>query len=73
MEGRSKTLYRKKLCFGCLGNISKERNAKISDNRKMCKICSGRQPKVLYDLKIQKQKKGSNEDTDTKENKKQKK
>ena len=73
MEGRSKTLYRKKLCFGCLGNISKERNAKINYNRKMCKICSGRQPKVSHDLKIQKQKKGSNEDTDTKENKKQKK
>ena len=41
MEDRSKTLYKKKLCYGCLGNISKEHNAKSCANRRMCKVCSG--------------------------------
>ena len=44
MEDRSKTLYKKKLCYGCLGNISKEHNAKSCANRRMCKVCSGRHP-----------------------------
>ena len=36
----------------------------------MCKVCSGRHPTVLHGLKTQKyKKKGSNEDTDTKEDK----
>ena len=66
MEDRGKTLYKKKLCYDCLGNISKERNAKSCANRRMCKVCSGRHP----DLKIQKyKKKGNNEDIDAKENK----
>ena len=70
MEDRSKTLYKKKLCYECLGNISKEHNAKSCANRRMCKVCSGRHPTVLHGLKIQKhKKKGNNEDTDTKENK----
>ena len=57
MEHRSKGLYRKTLCYGCLGNISKEHNAKSCANR-MCKICSGRHPTVLlHGLKIQKYKK----------------
>ena len=57
MEDRSKTLYKKKLCYGCLGNISKEHNAKSCANRRMCKVCSGRHPTVLHGLKIQKHKK----------------
>ena len=44
MEDRSKTLYKKKLCYGCLGNVSKEHNAKSCTNRRMCKVCSGRHP-----------------------------
>ena len=70
MEDRSKTLYKKKLCYGCLGNISKEHNAKSCANRRICKVCSGRHPTVLHGLKIQKhKKKGNNEGTDAKENK----
>ena len=66
----SKTVYKKKLCYGCLGNISKVHNAKSCDNRRMCKVCSGRHPTVLHGLKIQKyKKKGNNEDIDTKEDK----
>ena len=53
-EDRSKTLYKKKLCYGCLGNISKEHNAKSCANRRMCKVCSGRHPTVLHGLKTQK-------------------
>ena len=69
IKDRSKTLY-KKSCYGCLGNISKEPNAKSCANRRMCKVCSERHSIVLHGLKIQKYKtKGNNEDTDTKENK----
>ena len=68
MEDRSKTLYKKKLCYGCLGNISKEHNTKSCANRRMCKVCSGCHPTVLNGLKIQKHKKKENsEDTDTKD------
>ena len=36
----------------------------------MCKVCSGIHPTVMHGLKIQKhEKKGNNEDTDTKEDK----
>ena len=35
MEDRSKTLYKKKLCYGCLGNIFKEHNVKSYTNRRM--------------------------------------
>ena len=38
MENRSKKLYRKKLCYGCLGNISKEHNARSCSNRSICKV-----------------------------------
>ena len=69
IKDRSKTLY-KKSCYGCLGNISKEPNAKSCANRRMCKVCSERHSIVLHGLKIQKYKtKGNNEDTGTKENK----
>ena len=56
MEDRSKTLYKKKLCYRCLGNISKEHNVKSCANRRMCKVFSGRHPTVLHGLKIQKHK-----------------
>ena len=70
MEDRNKTLYKQKLCYGCLGNISKEHNAKSCTNRRVGKVCSRRHPTVLYGLKIQKpKKKRNNEDTDTKEDK----
>ena len=53
MEDRSKALY-KKLCYGCLRNISKEHNAKSCANRRMCRVCSARHLTVLHGLKIQK-------------------
>ena len=70
MEDRSKTLYKKKLCYGWLGNIFEEHNAKSCANRRICKISIRRHPIVLHGLKIQKhKKKGNNEDTDTKKDK----
>ena len=70
MEDRSKTLYQKKLCYGCLGNISEEHNAKSCANKRMCKVSIGRHPIVLHGLKIQKHKKKvNNEGTDTKKGK----
>ena len=54
MEGRSKTLYKKKLCYGCLGNISKEHNAKSCANRRMNNVFIGSYPTVLHGFKIQK-------------------
>ena len=69
-HGRQKQVYKKELCHGCLGNISKEHNAKSCANSRMCKVCIGRHPTVLHGLKIQKhKKKGNNEDTDTKADK----
>ena len=69
-EDKSKTLCKKKLCYGYLGNISNEHNAKSCANRRMCKLCGGRHATVLHGLKTQKyKKKGNNEDTDTKEDK----
>ena len=73
MENRSKKLYRKKLCCGCLGNISKEHNARSCSNRSICKVWSGTHPAVLHVLNIQKsKKKGNNEDNDVKEKKPEK-
>ena len=70
MEDRSKTLYKKKLCYGCLGNISKKHNAKSCANRRMYKVWNGKHPVVLHGLKIQKcKKKGNNKDPETKEDK----
>ena len=70
MEDRSKTLYKKKLCYGCLGNISKKHNAKSCANRRMYKVWNGKHPVVLHGLKIQKcKKKGNNKDPETKKDK----
>ena len=70
MEDSSNTLYKEKLYYGCQGNISKERNEKSCDNKRMCKVFSVNFLKVLHSLKIQKyKKKGNNEDTDNNERK----
>ena len=53
MEDKSKTLYREKSCYECIGNISKN-TMQFCGNRKMCKVCSGRHPTILHGFKIQK-------------------
>ena len=56
VENRSKTIYKKRLCYGCLEGISKEDNAKSCSNRRQCKVCNGRHPTILYGIKIEKNK-----------------
>ena len=62
VEDRSKTIYKKRLCYGCLEGISKEHNAKSCSNRRQCKICNGRHPTILQGIKTEKHK--SKKDTD---------
>ena len=63
VEDRSKTIYKKRLCYGCLEGISKEHNAKSCSNRRQCKICNGRRhPTILQGIKTEKHK--SKKDTD---------
>ena len=40
VEDRSKTIYKKRLCCGCLEEISKDHNAKSCSNRRQCKVCN---------------------------------
>ena len=63
VEDRSKTIYKKHLCYGCLEGISKEHNAKSCSNRRQCKVCNGRHPTILQRIKIEKHKskKGTDE------------
>ena len=40
VENRSKTIYKKRLCYDCLDGIAKEHNAKSCSNRKQYKVCN---------------------------------
>ena len=40
VEDRSKTIYKKYLCHGCLEGISEEHNTKSCSNRRQCKVCN---------------------------------
>ena len=53
VEDRSKTIYKKRLCYGCLEEISKEHNAESCSNRRQCKVCNGRHPTILHGIKIE--------------------
>ena len=63
VEDRSKTIYKKRLCYGCLQGISKEHNAKSCPNRRQYKVCNGQHPAILHGIKIEKNKlkKGTDE------------
>ena len=63
VEDRSKIIHKKRLCYGCLGGISKEHNAKSCSDRKQCKVCHDQQPTILLGTKIEikKSKRGTNE------------
>ena len=56
VEDRSKTIYKKRLCYGCLEGILKEHNAKRCSNRRQSKVCNGRHPTILHGIKIEKNK-----------------
>ena len=52
VEGRSKTIYKKRLCYDCLKGISEEHNAKSC--LRQSKVCNGRHPTILHGIKIEK-------------------
>ena len=62
VQDRSKTVFKKKLCYGCLAAISKEHNAKKCSNRRSCKVCNGRHTTTLRGLKLDKKDKASIKD-----------
>ena len=71
-NGRQKkdTIYRNELCYGFLGEISKNQNRNFVPCAKLCKVCSGFHLTLLHGFNIEKHKKSrNNEDTYTKKNK----
>ena len=38
LEKRSKLLYKRKLCYGCFEEVTKEHNPKSCANRRICKV-----------------------------------
>lgn len=65
IEDRSKILYKRKLCYKCLSEISKEHNAKSCSKGRSCKVCNGSHPTVLHGVKLKK--KGNHGNNDSKE------
>ena len=62
VQDRSKTVFKKKLCYGCLAVISKDHNVKICSNRRSSKVCNGRHPTTLHGVKLDKKDKASIKD-----------
>ena len=48
VEERSKTLARKKLCYGCYTPITADHNARTCKTRRTCKICNQKHPTGLH-------------------------
>ena len=48
LEERSKLVFQKKLCYGCLEPMTMEHNAKDCKHRLTCKICRISHPAGLY-------------------------
>ena len=59
VQDSSKTIFKKKLCYGCLAAISNADDAKKCSNRRSCKLCNGRHPTNLHDVKLDKKDKTS--------------
>ena len=51
---RSKTFFRKRLCYGCCKPISDGHNLKTCNKRRKCKTCDVKHLTVLHGLKIKK-------------------
>ena len=62
VEQRSKTLARKKLCYGCYMPITADDNARTYSNGRMCKICNQKQLTGLHEY-AQKRRSRSNSAT----------
>ena len=61
-QDRSKTVFKKKLCYGCLAAISKDHNGKKCSNRRSCKVSNGRHATTLHGVKLDKKDKASIKD-----------
>ena len=48
LQERSKLIFKKKLCYGCIQEIKKNHNAKNCSKRRFCKVCSGKHPTILH-------------------------
>ena len=62
VEDRNKTVFKKKLCYGCLAAILKDHNAKKYSNRRSCKVSNGRHATTLHGVKLDKKDKASIKD-----------
>ena len=56
VKDRSKTIYKKRLSYGCPEGISKERNAKSCSIRRQSKVCNCPHATILHGIKIEKTK-----------------
>ena len=54
LEEKSKTLYKKMLCYGCYSPVSQDHNAKTRKQRRMCKISKHSHPTGLHGYLLKK-------------------
>ena len=59
---RSKILFKNKLCYGCYKPISTTHNARTCEERRTCKVCSGKHPTGLHGYEVKKKFRGSKAD-----------
>lgn len=52
VQDRSKTLFKLKLCYGCLKPISKEHTARNCSSRRTCTVCEKKHPTSLHGFKL---------------------
>ena len=64
LEERSKLLYKRKLCYGCFEEVTKEHNVKSCANRRICKVCNGKHPTTLHGY-VRKKKQNDNQKNDS--------
>ena len=48
IDERHKTVFQKKLCFGCLSPVSENHNAKSCENKRKCLVCKENHPTTLH-------------------------
>ena len=64
LEERSKLLYKRKLCYGCFEEITKDHNAKSCAYQRICKVCNGKHPATLHGY-VRKKKQNDNQKNDS--------
>ena len=64
LEERSKQLYKRKLCYGCFEETTKDHNAKSCAYQSICKVCNGKHPATLHGY-VRKKKQNDNQKNDS--------